>query len=493
MKNHIFWGILSCLFALAGEPGLSVAGASEPGHGLRCSTIQRLVLFRDLLSAAGGPGPLDACARPSAVGFHASTTLPIRVHYATGLSSYAAKVLADAELSWRREIEEMGFFQPSVDGRAGGSGDFDFYVQYTGGESYFCLEAEDTTTAWTDYYGFIVLSSGLGSGLRKATVAHELNHACQSATDWTEPDIIWEATSTWVEEMVYGDVNDYFTVLGDFQKEPYRTISWVTYDTYYMYGASLFPSYFSQRFGSLYPGGGGALIAEMWSRSRQENFSGEPDFLDALDQIVRELTNGSWGLEEAYMEFAEWRYFTAGRNDGRHFSEAGEWGSDTLVPMRYVLPTAALPVQGQITTLKPEAFGADYLQLTGPLPAAVEFVLTPDAASNRWGLVALVEHSGQGNVRVVRAPVGAGEGRLLVSGLTTAAQVTFIVANLGNGAFDPDSGGLQRSGYSYAIDLADPLITGIKGTFWIWLAMIFVASLASSWTWRPSPGPRSVC
>lgn len=134
---------------------------------------------------------------------------------ANGVPDYVERVASYCDLAWAREIDELGFVPPPIGtGRYQISFESMQYYGYTAPLSY--PVGATAITLHNNYLDFPPNDDPEGSqwGAAKATVAHEFKHASQRATSlWSEGDWV-ELDATWVEDIVFDNVNDYYNYLG---------------------------------------------------------------------------------------------------------------------------------------------------------------------------------------------------------------------------------------------------------------------------------------
>lgn len=165
----------------------------------------------------------------------------------------------------------MGYNRPALDGTRGGNSKYDIYLK----------DIEDYGVAgWTDpedpiaqrsaiYFSFIVIDNDykkLGLSILDVTAAHEYFHALQFSYDTFEDSWWKEATSTWIEDEVYDDINDYLqylyltTTSGKlpwFQR-PEESLYFT--DGWHEYGSCIFAKYLSEKHG------GSGIIKTIWDK-----------------------------------------------------------------------------------------------------------------------------------------------------------------------------------------------------------------------------------
>ncbi|RPI04633.1 MAG: hypothetical protein EHM64_09345 [Ignavibacteriae bacterium] len=143
-----------------------------------------------------------------------------------------------------------------------------------------------------DYRGFS--TSGL-NGL-KVTAAHEFHHAIQMGSYglWSDDVYAHELTSTWMEDVVYTEVNDYYNYLPDYfsQFGDGRSFNWNP--TVGGYERSVFAFCLAKLYGA-------GIMKDIWTGMRSI------PFLESADAA---LVNRGSRLQSAYAEFTKWNYFT---------------------------------------------------------------------------------------------------------------------------------------------------------------------------------------
>lgn len=139
-------------------------------------------------------------------------------------------------------------------------------------------------------------------GLR-VTCAHEFNHAVQVGYRvWFDNFQItdryfFEMTSTWLEEYVYADVNDYFQYLpGLFSN--IQSIAITINNFPYMYANGIFLFMLSTRYEP-------EIVVDIWEQIREEKA------INAMQTVLKK--RGS-SFEEELNEYGKWMYFTGTRS-----------------------------------------------------------------------------------------------------------------------------------------------------------------------------------
>lgn len=380
---------------------LDASDASDALDAVPPDLLAELLPFADADTVGGVHPCRDGAAWPLRV---ESERLPLVVHHRRGEGREAEAVLGFAETAWRVEVEELGFRAPLPDGgRCGPDERFDIFLWRGIEVSYVDVLAPNPTTPWDDWFAYMVVDpwGPYGGERLGVTVAHELNHACQAADDWFDSPMIFEATATFVEDLVFDEVDDYHGVLGDFQARPHWSLDRDDrYRTWFMYGASLYLHFLHERYYSTDP----AFVGRLWRGLRNPPGPNEPDFEDALDTMLR--ADHGVSFADSVSEHAVWRWYTGARDDGRHFEEGAAFPPTALVPAT----TIAVDGGEVVVEPAPALLGSVYLELTGVPGAQVEAQLYLAVAPEvRWVAVALplaAADEGAPTVLDAASPVG---------------------------------------------------------------------------------------
>ncbi len=178
-----------------------------------------------------------------------------------GTPDYVEKVLAVAEHVHTVENEELGWKEPVSDGGLGGGrGLTDIYLTEIGG-SIFGYTSPDTKQATkenpvprhlhaymvldNDYSPFEFPGTSATDDL-EVTIAHEYNHVLQFGYDAFQDPWFAEASAVWMEDQVYGEVNDYVHYLPRWVR---RYDTPLTANTIKEYGSAVWNDWLTQRYG----------------------------------------------------------------------------------------------------------------------------------------------------------------------------------------------------------------------------------------------------
>ncbi len=249
---------------------------------------------------------------------------------------------------WRVEIEELGF-QPPLD--VNGNPVTRYHIYFTNftdqglyGQTVF--EDEIPVLSGENYTSYIELHHTFQGGTlytfgleaMKATIAHEFNHASQLGYRiWKQGfqfiDLFFiEASAVWLEEYVYGDVNDYYQYLpGLFegiQRVPFTAANYP-----YLYGNGIFWLMAGQ---TLSP----AVIPEIWEQVKQE---------PAFEAIGTVFKRHNTSFAEMQARYGQWLYFTGSRAlEGLYYPEAADYPMLTIREDQHFTVVDTLTFRGTV-------------------------------------------------------------------------------------------------------------------------------------------------
>ncbi|MDT7879704.1 MAG: T9SS type A sorting domain-containing protein [Candidatus Hydrothermia bacterium] len=285
-------------------------------------------------------GNFHILARPTLSGPEQTIqTTHFIIHYTTSGSdavspAYAESVAVFAEFSYQKEVNDFGWFAPPPDYNQGGDNRYDIYIKnlgsgvlgYTAPENNYGGYGTEGATS------YIVIGTNIdsyyGIGVLKVTVAHEFHHAIQFAYTAYDDAFFYENTSTWMEDMVYDDVNDYIGYLSIGGQSP-LTVPHYKINTFqnsglYQYAGAIFPYFIYE-----YLGNNQQPMKDIWYQMGI-NF-GNNTLFDIFDVL---LNNYSKPQDTILSYYAIWRFFTGTRwNDGVNYrySEGNLYPTSSLL------------------------------------------------------------------------------------------------------------------------------------------------------------------
>jgi hypothetical protein len=240
------------------------------------------------------------------------------------------------------ESGTLGYGAFPTDGSNGGGPEYDIYVMELGNMYGYTTpdaampEGMTSPTFISIDNDFVFVRPNVNRGVPalRVTLAHELHHALQIGNYgfWTNDVFLYEITSTWMEDVAYTDVNDYYLYLfsgsGHF-KNPDKPF---TSNELIMYSRCIWGHYVSKRFGI-------DAMRRTWEQVRVAR----P--MTAIDNALR-LQGVS--APAALAEWTLWNYFTADRADPvKYYSEGTAYPLISQVPVEFTPPSRDL--QGSLS------------------------------------------------------------------------------------------------------------------------------------------------
>lgn len=246
---------------------------------------------------------------------------------ANGVPDYVDWTAAAADSSWRHEVQNLGYADPVM-----GSNPYPIYIENIGSYGFTeygnrrGLSADTYIVIHNDFENFPENSDPEGNqiGSIKVTVAHELKHAIQYANSewygWEEGNAesphgkSWsEMDATFMEEVVYDNVNDYYNYLSDTSSSiflsqdhsipaSYNGVTWFIY-FWERYGQQFWPKVWQQ-------------IQERYVEQKSRS---NPNYLTMIEAVTTTLQDEyNVSFEEALTESHLWHYAS-----GERFSTKG--------------------------------------------------------------------------------------------------------------------------------------------------------------------------
>ncbi len=252
------------------------------------------------------------------------------------------------------ETQTLGYGTLPSDGTLGGGPEYDIFVMELGAMYGYATpdtwppEGGTSSTFITIDNDFVFVRPLENRGLPglRVTLAHELHHALQIGNYgyWTEHVFFYEITSTWMEDVVYPDVDDYLNYLGSFGghfRNPDKSFS---SNEIVMYSRSLWGHYVSKKFGR-------DLMRASWEQIR---------IVPPLQAIDRALRNQNSDFSAAFTDWTLWNVFTGSRsNPEKYYPDGADYPSMIQVPVEFTPPTR--DVQGSLPAL-----GSRYYEVIRP-------------------------------------------------------------------------------------------------------------------------------
>lgn len=148
----------------------------------------------------------------------------------------------------------------------------------------------------------------------RVTAAHEYFHAVHFGIDFTEMEdwnsptqrrYWYEMSATWMEEEIYDDINDYYSVLPFFFRRPRESIQQFNGPAdFHPYGSCVFPIFLTEKYGV-------DIVKSIWLKCGTMGIG--PNFLEATQIVIDSASGGTENFRSAFGEFAIWNFFTGSR------------------------------------------------------------------------------------------------------------------------------------------------------------------------------------
>lgn len=235
------------------------------------------------------------------------------------IPDYVEVVAKTFDAVWELEINQMGYNPPPSDGDQF----YDIYLRELSTKLAYGFVTSDilgksTASSYMEidnnFSDIVYPTRGL-DGL-KVTAAHEFFHAIQFGY-YALPEALWwhELTATWIEDVAYNNINDYYQYLTGFFSFPsfsldaFRT----TLGGVRVFGASVFAHYLHHVYGV-------EAIRKSWE------ILGKPN--EESNSLIRiDLGMPLGGFNGVLPRFAVWNYLTDNRARSGYYPEATNYPS----------------------------------------------------------------------------------------------------------------------------------------------------------------------
>ena len=202
----------------------------------------------------------------------------------------------------------------------------------------------------------------MNAGAAKATAAHEFHHCIQFAYDGNEASWFMELDATYMEDIVFDQVNDNYNYLSSYMDDPQISLM---DQTIHMYASFVWGIYMAERFDT-------TLMRACWNGARYKSV------YDAMSDSLVAMTG--YTQDSAFAEFAVWNYFTGSRDLGQHYLEGSFYPAMTVDRQHTIYPT-----NNQTSPVSPQGYAACYVEFY-PTAATGKLRVTFDGGNAvEWG------------------------------------------------------------------------------------------------------------
>ncbi|MBI4651525.1 hypothetical protein HY745_09640 [Candidatus Desantisbacteria bacterium] len=323
--------------------------------------------------------------------------VPLTDNNSNNVPDYVEKCASIFESVWVHEIDELGYKKPESDAGLGGNNKYDIYLLNLDIRKWFGYtqpEGNINDSKKTTYPSFIVIDNdfpfnvyGFSDPLDalRITAAHEFFHAIQNSYDWLE-EIWWcEASSVWMEEETYPDINGYLVFLKDFFNYPWialdRNRSIVNPGPNHHYAAGIFPIFLTDYFKDV------NVIKYIWEECAMK----DTNKIQATEAIKRALrARYAADMRDVFPFFTIYNYFT-GINHNKFLHQGKYYYDGAYYPeIAAIYDYYAYPINNSFPPYlkKPYNWGANYIIFNSEnLDSNLEIVFQSDgtnSSENVW-------------------------------------------------------------------------------------------------------------
>ena len=301
-------------------PAEYMTGLDQP---VKCGTWlwHQLNVNRDKFSEEQKQVIAKILSRPDLPESYVSPNGLFRIHYTTdsynavsaddfdgsGIPDYVEETANSFDYSYQVEVENLGFNRPPNDPADGP--EWDVYIEDLNGLYGYTSYSNNNGT----YITYIVIDNDYtetnthGVNGMRVTAAHEFNHMIQFGYCFREEDIfLMEAAATWMEDVVYTDINDYVYYLDSFFRQSNTPFNMA--NGLHEYGLCLWFHYLNKQYHDK------SLAPKLWN-----NMKNYPA-IDALDETLKQYNSSfSDDLSNFYM----WNATTGPYADTEQFYREG--------------------------------------------------------------------------------------------------------------------------------------------------------------------------
>lgn len=252
-----------------------------------------------------------------------------RIHFdESGINKpgYSVLELAVAfDSSYNYEVNILGYPLPPSDDNEGGDELYDVYVINT---SYYGYTEPENSSGDGTYSSYIVLDNDFGAGFNthgieaaKATAAHEFHHAIQLGNFGLRYDddiFYYELTSTSMEEFVFDEVNDYYSYMDSYFREPSRRFTRTKANSVDGYDLAIWNLFLKQKFEDSTPNKGDIIVKNSWELIGEKKQR-------AIVALTNSIQNNGESFPQLFNEFGVWMFFTDERTKSNEFFEEAEF------------------------------------------------------------------------------------------------------------------------------------------------------------------------
>ena len=246
--------------------------------------------------------------------------VPLADANSNGIPDYIEWIAGYFDYIWKFEIDTLGYLAPPI-----GNGQYQIGFENMSGIYGYTNPVSGRLTNIVMHNNFLGFPSdtdpeGSQKGAAKVTAAHEFKHATQIVyNNWNEPGWFLEMDATWMEDIAYNYVNDYYNYLPSSQiADP-----GISFDRSSGYEECIWMHYLSQKFGI-------PINKQIWQR--RQTTPGETIYTN-FDNI---LAPYNYSFIKGYKEYFTWNYSCGLYHNPliRSYAEASNYPSPAICRTR---------------------------------------------------------------------------------------------------------------------------------------------------------------
>ena len=418
------------------------------------SPAQRAIARRVLARPTDGfPADLDGYTVPEAAPY-CPAAVHVCVHYVTstvdappptdadasGVRDYVEATSDVLEQVWAKEIVDLGYRAPKSDLSSDNNGPnakLDVYLVDIGDDGIFgYCDSDDPHLQPSGYHywdmsAYCVLDDDYAPiqfgmdplDALQVTAAHEFFHSVQFAYDYADDAWFMEGTATWMEDVVFDDIDDNLRYLPSGPiGQP--TIPLDRNTGFRIYGTWIFWRFLTEYFGGATPVDG--IVRQIWNKADGSATGPDRYSTQAVALTVAEQTvNGTpWKLRWAFADFGVWNLRPA-----KFYDEGASYPAPSIA--RTLTLTRAAPSFHSSTTLDHLTNRAVSLRRGSKLATTARLRIVVDGPVYGTGPEAsaiVLRTNGTSAVRVVNLN-GNGDGTITVGFGPTIGRVIVVLTN----------------------------------------------------------------
>lgn len=252
--------------------------------------------------------------------------VPLSDANGNAIPDYIELLALIAEEVWTAEHTRLGWPTPRSDGTLGcnagdGRSRTDVYAVNVGAQGLYGYAATDPGQRGHRQFSFLVLDNDQAEfapqygGIvppAQVTLAHEYNHVLHFSIDAIQDGWMKESVATWMEEIVFPDVNDYLQYLGPWAREVQTPLTTFSQRSLKVYGSAVWNHFLSKRLGN-------GVVRNAWTASLKTN--PQSFAAKAYDRAIK----GARGRRDFVSEFVRFAAATAEWRSTRVFPDSAQY------------------------------------------------------------------------------------------------------------------------------------------------------------------------